>query len=175
MGKNEYRLIIDINDFTSGSSGGSNPITNTSSIASGSTAQSQGNQTIQNGNSFNAMKRLVKYEIARPFLNTTKQIILNDVNTYFGSGELSQRINVAMNTASTIRQSVTQGLALSSIFGISTGPGILIGGALTLMQKSFEVFARQNEINNKQILENEQLQILRGRAGIQFNRSRMGE
>ena len=179
MEKNEYRLIIDINDLTNASSGGGGPISNTTNSLNSTPGISNTN-TSQQGNisgqkAFNTLKRLVKFEIARPYLSTTKQIIQNDVDTYFGSSELSQRIGMAMNVGTTIRQSAVQGMALSSVLGISTGAGILITGTLTLMQKSFEIMARQNEINNKQKLENEQLQILRGRAGIQFNRSRMGE
>ena len=174
MEKNEYRLIIDINDLTSVNSSGS-PISNTNSSFNSTSGNTLSQGNISGQKAFNTLKRLVKFEVARPYLSTTKQIIQNDVDTYFGSSELSQRIGMAMNVGTTIRQSAVQGMTLSSVFGISTGAGILITGTLTLMQKSFEIMARQNEINNKQKLENEQLQILRGRAGVQFNRSRMGE
>lgn len=175
MEKNEYRLIIDINDLTNASSGGGSPISGQNISSNTPNTKDITSSNIAEGKAFNTMKRLVKFEIARPFLNTTKQIIQNDVDTYLGSAELSQRISTAMNMGATIKQSVIQGIALSSLLGITTGAGLLISGTLTLMQKTFELYARQNEINNKQKLENEQLQILRGRAGVQFNRSRMGE
>ena len=158
MDKNEYHLIIDINGDGVGET--------SSAISDTEKAE----QKIAN-----TMKKLVKYEIARPFLNTTKQMVQNNVDTYYGSGELSQRINFGLSIGTTAYHTTMQGMALSSVLGLSTGVGVLITGALTLMQKGLEILSRQNEINNKQKLENEQLQILRGRAGIQFNRSRMGE
>lgn len=164
MEKNEYHLIIDINSEISAT--GETPSSPTGAISSTNSAE----QRVAN-----TMKRLVKYEIARPFLNTTKQMIQNNVDTYYGSGELSQRINFGLSMGTTAYQTAMQGMALSSVLGLTTGVGVLITSALTLMQKGLEIVARQNEINNKQRLENEQLQILRGRAGVQFNRSRMGE
>ena len=102
-------------------------------------------------------------------------MIQNDVDTYYGSGELSQRINFGMSMVDTTVSTIKNGIGLSAVLGLSVPGGIGLSAVLTGLQKMLEINVRQNEINNKQKLENEQLQILRGRAGVQFNRSRVGE
>jgi hypothetical protein len=155
MEKNEYRLVIDINaDIGSGSSD------------SGSNEVDKQQKAIQS---------LVRYQVAQPFIQSTKQMILNNVNTYYGSSELSQRIQVGLDTAHSLYSSAKYGVALASSLGLSAVAGGAIGVALMVGHKLLDIAVKQNEINNKTMLENEQLQILRGRAGIQFNRSRMGE
>jgi hypothetical protein len=156
MEKNEYHLIIDINgDIDDGG------------VSSGSNNEVDKQQK--------AMQRLVRYQVAQPFIQSTKQIILNNVNTYYGSSELSQRIQVGLDTAHSLYSSAKYGVALASSLGLSAVAGGAIGVALMVGHKMLDIAVKQNEINNKTMLENEQLQILRGRAGIQFNRSRMGE
>ena len=156
MEKNEYRLVIDINADIGGGGG-------SDSVSSEVDKQQK------------ALKNLVKYQVAQPFIQSTKQMILNDVNTYYGSSELSQRIQVGLDTAHSLYSGVKYGVALSSALGVSAATGGAIGIALMVGQKLLDIAVRQNEINNKATLENRELSILRGRAGIQFNRSRMGE
>lgn len=155
MEKNEYRLVIDINaDIGSGGNSGSN------------------NEVDKQQK---AIKNLVKYQVAQPFIQSTKQIILNDVNTYYGSSELSQRIQVGLDTAHSLYSSAVMGVNLGAALGVGAIAGGAIGVALMVGHKLLDIAVRQNEINNKTRLENQELSILRGRAGIQFNRSRMGE
>lgn len=156
MEKNEYRLVIDINADIGG--GGSSD-----SVSSEAKKQQK------------TLASLVRYQVAQPFIQSTKQLILNDVNTYYGSSELSQRIQIGLDTAHSLYSGVKYGVALSSALGVSAAAGGAIGIALMVGQKLLDIAVRQNEINNKATLENRELSILRGRAGIQFNRSRMGE
>ena len=156
MEKNEYRLVIDINADIGG--GGSSD-----SVSSEVEKQQK------------TLASLVRYQVAQPFIQSTKQLILNDVNTYYGSSELSQRIQIGLDTAHSLYSGVKYGVALSSALGVSAAAGGAIGIALMVGQKLLDIAVRQNEINNKTTLENRELSILRGRAGIQFNRSRMGE
>ena len=159
MGKNEYRLIIDISG--NGTNGG---------------AISKSEKTKNSAKK--GAEILTAYNIAKPYLNATKQIIQNEVDTRFGSGELSQRIGIAMDIASfgaNAIVSMASGSSLAMALGLSSGLGIAAGALLAVGNAVTNVVVRQNEINNKSKIENEQLNILRGRAGIQFNRSRSGE
>lgn len=159
MEKNEYHLIIDIND-----SGGG---------GSGAIAESKQKDTANK--QLNAFKKLVKYEVVRPFISSTKQMIMNNVDTYIGSQEVSQRIQFAVDGAKTVYSTWQQGVVLSAAFGLTKMGGFGLSLALTAGQKLLDIAVKQNEINNKMYLENQQLSILRGRAGAQFNRSRTGE
>ena len=156
MEKNEYHLIIDINGDVGGD------------VISGGANEKVDNQQ-------KALTRLVKYQIAQPYINATKQIVMNNVNTYFGSNELSQRIQVGLDTAHSLYGNIVSGASLGVALGIGTVAGAGIGVALMVGQKLLDIAVKQNEINNKAMLENQELNILRGRAGIQFNRSRVGE
>ena len=159
MEKNEYHLIIDIND----SGGGSGK----SAIA--------GEKKNEASKQLDAFKKLVKYEVVRPFISSTKQMIMNNVDTYIGSQEVSQRIQFAVDGARTLYSTWQQGVVLSTAFGLTKAGGFGLSLVLTAGQKLLDIAVKQNEINNKAYLENQQLTILRGRAGAQFNRSRTGE
>lgn len=159
MEKNEYRLVIDINDMAGGGA------VSKSKLSSSSDAD----KYLKNA------KNLVKYQVAQPFIQTTKQIVFNTVETNTGSSELTQRIQMGLNTAHTLANTVTYGANLGSMLGIGLGAGIGVAAAFTVGLKAVSILTRQIEINNRTKLENEQLSILRGRAGVQFNRSRGGE
>ena len=153
MENNEYRLVIDIN---------------------GNVDDSKEKEDFES-KQMKALTKLVKYQIAKPFINSTKQMLLNNVDTYYGSGELSQRIQMGLDTAHSLYQGGIMGVGLAGALGLSFTGGVVLGVGLTVLQKMFDLMVKQNEINNQAKLENQQLQILRGRAGIQFNRSRTGE
>ena len=159
MEKNEYHLIIDIQN--SGGKGGA--------------ISQQSKEEKQIAERENAIKRLVRFEIAKPFVQSTKQIIMNNVDTYYGSSELSQRIQFGLDIAHTTNSAFMQGVALSAVLGISKVAGGVLSLGLAVGQKMMDIAVKQNEINNKAYIENQSLQILRGRAGVQFNRSRVGE
>ena len=156
MEKNEYHLIIDINGDVGGGA------------ISGKKDDKVDKQQ-------KALTQLVRYQIAQPFINATKQMVMNNVNTYLGSNELSQRIQVGLDTAHSLYGNIISGASLGAALGIGSVAGAGIGVALMVGQKLLDIAVRQNEINNKALLENQELNILRGRAGIQFNRSRVGE
>ena len=160
MEKNEYHLIIDINDNGGGGS------------SKGAIAGQKEDAISKQQDAF---KRLVKFEVVRPFISSAKQMIMNDVDTYIGSQEVSQRIQFAVDGARTLYSTWQQGVVLSAAFGLTKMGGFGLSLALTAGQKLLDIAVKQNEINNKMYLENQQLSILRGRAGAQFNRSRTGE
>ena len=157
MEKNEYHLIIDINGDT----------------GSGGAISGSGDAKISKEQK--ALGNLVKYQVAQPFIQSTKQMIINNVDTTLGSSELSQRIQIGLDTAHSLYSSAKYGVALSSALGVSAVAGGAIGIALMIGHELLNMAVKQVEINNKRMLENQELNILRGRAGIQFNRSRMGE
>lgn len=170
MNKNEYRLVIDINDGTGGgidaitgqNGGKKNPFKDTSAVADTKKAIS-------------TMQGLVKYQIAQPYINMTKQIIYNEVETKTGSGELAQRIQLGTNMVHQATGTAIYGASLGSILGVGAGAGVGIAVALTAIKTGLDLITKHIELQNKTKLENEQLSILRGRAGVQFNRSRSGE
>lgn len=158
MEKNEYHLIIDINGDVGGGA---------ISDSKDTTSDAKKGITL-----------LTAYNMAQPFISATKQIIQNNVDTATGSGELSARIGLQMSIvefgAKTL-VGIASGKSLATMLGFSGPAGALVGGILAVGSTIANLAVKQNALNNQIKLENEQLQILRGRAGIQFNRSRMGE
>lgn len=156
MEKNEYRLVIDIKEGVVSQEGGNKE----------SDVEAKQNK---------ALKNLVKHRIAEPFINATKQMVQNEVNTKLGSGELSQRISFGMQAAHSIYSSSVYGMSLAATLGLSTGAGIGIGLAVAGTQFLINTMVKEFELQNAKSLEDEQLTILRGRAGVQFNMSRRTE
>ena len=160
MEKNEYRLVISIEDGESVSG----------AIANKNQGENQGTKK--------ALSILTAYNVAQPFINGTKAIIQNNVDTKLGSQELSARVNLGMEVASFGAKTLiglASGRSLASMLGLSATFGGAVGVLVTVGSYAMNVAVKQNEINNKIYIENEQLNILRGRAGVQFNRSRSGE
>ena len=160
--KNTYQLFIQIGD-------GSGEI---SPVAEGTQPSKKGQATT------NTIGILTAYNAVEPFIQKTQNIILNNVQTQTGSDEVTQRTQIAMNMANSAVKfgvSVAGGASMATALGLSSPFGAVIGGALAIGNKVVDIFSNLNEINNKRIIENEQLSVLRGRAGVQFNRSRGGE
>ena len=160
MEKNEYRLVISIEDG----------ISNGGAITD---AQQGENQATKK-----ALTIMTAYNVAQPFINGTKSIIQNNVDTKLGSQELSTRINLAMETVSFGAKTlvgIASGRSLASMLGLSATFGGVVGSLVAVGSFAMNIAVKQKEINNKAYIENEQLNILKGRAGIQFNRSRGGE
>lgn len=162
MEKNEYKLTISIEDGITGE----NPISN------------QGQSQNENLSTQKALSLMTAYNVAQPFINKTMSIIQNNVDTKLGSQELSSRINLQMQIAEFGTRTlvgVASGRSLASMLGLGTNFGGIIGGLVMVGGFAMNIMAKQNEINNKAYIENEQINVLKGRAGIQFNRSRSGE
>ena len=161
MEKNEYHLIIDINGDGVGEQ---SPISKSNKDKS-----SDGKVGVA---------ILAAYNMVQPFISTAKQMIMNNVDTQTGSGELSARIGLQMRIAEIGMNTLVgaaAGQSLASMLGASGPAGAVVGTMVVVGKELANVVQRMNELDNQTKLENEQLQILRGRAGIQFNRSRMGE
>ncbi len=125
-----------------------------------------------------AVTAMTAYHVVQPFLSTAEQIIQNDVKTYVGSEQVSQRLGIAMdliNKSIGVGANIAGGASLASALGFGTGTGAIIGMAVSVVKEALNIFQKYREIENKRVEESESLSILRGRAGIQYNRSRGGE
>jgi hypothetical protein len=161
--KNTYRLIIEVGDGGSAS---------TSPIASGE------NQGASDKTGKTGIGLLTVYSAIQPFIQKTENMVLNNVQTNTGSSEITQRTQIAMNVVNFAVKtgvSVLSGMSIASALGVAGPIGAAIGAAIAIGTSVFNYISNANEINNKRLIENEQLSVLRGRAGIQYNRSRGGE
>lgn len=159
--KNTYKLIIEVGDGASA----------TSPIASGESGKDKSSGKTGIG-------LLTVYSAIQPFIQKTESMILNNVQTSTGSNEITQRTQIAMNVANFAVKtgiSVLGGAGIASALGLAGPLGAVVGGALAIGSMVMDYVSNVNTINNKKIIENEQLSVLRGRAGIQYNRSRSGE
>ena len=159
--KNEYVLTIDIN----GGMQTENPIAN-------NTEQSTIKHTKYEGAIFTA------YMVAQPFVQKTEQIIMNNLNTQYANEEYQMKAQFFLDLANKgagIVAGIAGGQSLASALGIASSMGAVIGGVIAVAGIAMDIAVKQNALNNAKIVEDEGLQILRGRAGIQFNRSRSGQ
>lgn len=160
MSKNVYQLYIQIGD------GGNSDLISDSQNSTSKTDAKKG------------ITLLTVYNAVEPFINSTRQIIENDVKTNYASTELSSRVNLGLSIASMgikTAVSVASGVSLASALGISTTFGGAVGAVLAVGTIVANYAVKVNELNNNMKIENEQLNVLRGRMGVQFNKSRIGE
>lgn len=158
---NNYVLTININD----------KVDNKSPIAG--TDDQKKNKTAAVGGTI-----LAAYAVTQPFISKTKSMILNQVQTDYANSELTERTRLAMEVGSKLVDvgvKAAAGASLASILGLGTGVGAVIGVVTSVAEKLMDYLGKVQQINNSQKIENEGIQVLRGRAGIQFNRSRSGQ
>lgn len=107
------------------------------------------------------------------FANTLK---MQELNIVTGQTQLAQLRQAQMSVASgalSLGGSMITGGAIASWLG-ATGPvGLALGAASYVGQKTLDVITKANEMRLKKYVEDEQLQVLRSRAGASFNRSRL--
>lgn len=159
--KNEYVLTIDIN----GGAETQSPIAN-------NTEQNTIKHAKYEGVIFTA------YQVAQPFVQKTEQIIMNNINTQYANEEYQMKAQFFLdmaNKSAGIVAGIAGGQSIAAALGIAGPFGAVIGGVVAVAGIAMDIAVKQNAINNAKIVENEGLEILRGRAGIQFNRSRSGQ
>lgn len=132
----------------------------------------------KNEGGLGSVTAMTVYHTVQPFLSTAETLIQNDVKTYVGSEQVSQRVSIGMSLASKsieVGANVASGVSLASALGLGTGAGAVIGIAMSVIKEGLNILQRYKELENKRIEEQESLSVLRGRAGIQYNQSRGGE
>jgi len=159
VSKNTYKLIIEIGDMDGGP------------IASGGESKQE----------FPTSKQKVgagiftAYTIIDPFVKKAQSIMMDNVQTQYANTELSQRIQIGLdvaNKAVDIGANLIGGATIASALGLGAKFGLVAGAVLSAGSIAMDFVSNMNKINNQRIIENETLQVLRGRAGIQFNKSR---
>lgn len=157
MSKNTYQLFIQIGE------GGESPIAKGEEQQAPTTKQKVG------------VGIFTAYTIIDPFVKKAQGIMMDNVQTQYANTELSQRIQIGLdvaNKAVQIGASLIGGATLASALGLSSKFGLGVGAILSVGNIAIDFVSNVNKINNQRIIENETLQVLRGRAGIQFNKSR---
>lgn len=129
-----------------------------------------------------ATKNTVQENTAHPFRDTVKFIgnsiafkelsglakqsvsfYVTNVGLTTGNSESQQRAEFMLNTAGTIAS-----------IGMSVAMGNYVGAALIAVHTATNIYFKQKQIDLEQRIENESLALSRQRAGVAFNRSRMG-
>lgn len=123
-------------------------------------------------------KALMKYVAAQtiePFIQNVKTQISQNVQTVTGNADLQQRINFGFQVVqlgvNTVKNAAL-GASLASKVGISSGAGALIGVALVAVETGLSVAFNASQINVNKRVESYQLQQVRDRQGVAYNKSR---
>ena len=129
-----------------------------------------------------ATKNTVQENTAHPFRDTVKFIgnsiafkelsglakrsvsfYVTNIGLTTGNSESQQRAEFALNTLGTL-----------GTVGISLATGNYVAAALIAVHTATNIYFNQKQIDLEQRIENESLALSRQRAGVAFNRSRMG-
>lgn len=127
-----------------------------------------------------AQKQLGKYiasQTIQPFIQEVKTQVTQNVQLITGSSELQNRINLGFEAVqfgvNTYKNAQT-GAIITSSMGLGGGVGIALGLALTAITTAMQIAFNQLQINLQKGMENYQLEQVRSRAGIAYNKSRSG-
>lgn len=159
---NKYELRIKIEDATGESSqiaGGGSSVTSTSDVPKAEKSVSA------------SLATFVATQAIKPFIQQTKNFLVNNVELMTGSTELQQRVDFdfqLLGDATTIVSTTAAGAALGGPIG--AGVGALVG----IAQVAMGYFFNQQQINLQAQIEDRQINYLTNRAGPAFNMSRRG-
>ena len=159
---NQYELRIKIED----ASGGNSQI-----AGGGSSATSTGDVPKAEKSISASLGTFVATQAIKPFIQQTKNFLVNNVELMTGSTELQQRLDFdfqLLSDATTIVSSTAAGAALGGVVG--AGVGAIVGG----LQVAMGYFFNQQQINLQAQIEDRQINYLTNRAGPAFNMSRRG-
>ena len=127
-----------------------------------------------------AQKKLGKYiasQTIQPFIQEVKTQVTQNVQLVTGSSELQNRINLgfeAVQFGVNTYKNAQAGAVITSSMGLGGGVGIALGLALTAITTAMQISFNQLQINLQKRMENYQLEQVRSRAGIAYNKSRSG-
>lgn len=127
-----------------------------------------------------AQKQLGKYiasQTIQPFIQEVKTQVTQNVQLVTGSSELQNRINLgfeAVQFGVNTYKNAQAGAIITSSMGLGGGVGIGLGLALTAITTAMQIAFNQLQINLQKRMENYQLEQVRSRAGIAYNKSRSG-
>ena len=122
---------------------------------------------------------LVVYNTVQPIIQKTQQMILDNQATMYASDrqiEQNRLLMEGVNSVVGFGVSMASGAGIAASLGLATGPvGALVGASLFALNKIMDIAVKQNQIDTQKRVELDELSVLRGRAGVQFNKSRGGE
>lgn len=141
---------------------------------------SQTNGTSTSDATAKGQKALGKYVASQtitPFIQEVKTQITQNVGLVTGNTELQNRINLgfqAVQFGVNTYKNAQAGAVIAQSAGIGGGVGAAIGIALTAISTGLQIAFNQMQINLQARMENYQLEQVRSRAGIAYNKSRSG-
>lgn len=159
---NQYELRIKIEDAT----GGNSQIAGSGGAAASTSDVPKAEKSISA-----SLGTFVATQAIKPFIQQTKNFLVNNVELRTGSAELQQRVDFdfqLLGDATTIISSTAAGAALGGPIG--AGVGALVG----IAQVAMGYFFNQQQINLQAQIEDRQINYLTNRAGPAFNMSRRG-
>lgn len=127
-----------------------------------------------------AQKQLGKYvasQTIQPFIQEVKSQVTQNIQLVTGSSELQNRVNLgfqAVQFGVNTYKNAQAGAIITSSMGLGSGPGVGIGLALTAISTAIQIGFNQLQIDLQNRMENYQLEQVRSRAGIAYNKSRSG-
>lgn len=166
----KYEIDININGSEQDISGVSYAETATAPQESSSQSGSTSNISMKSVASFVASQTI------QPIISNVKSQLSTQIGLITGSTELQERINFGLSlverTTSVIGVASAGAAIGSAIPGVGTAVGFVAGAVLGVVSQVIDYAFDKRELDTRSMLENYQLQQLRERSGVQFNRSR---
>ena len=141
---------------------------------------SQTSGTASDSGALKGQKALGKYvasQTIQPFIQEVRTQVTQNIGLVTGNTELQNRINLGLQAVQfgvNTYKNAQAGMVVAQSAGLGGGVGAVLGVTLTAITTLMQIGFNQAQINLQNRMENYQLEQVRSRAGIAFNRSRRG-
>lgn len=160
-----YEINININ-------GDIDSTSNTAGVSSGvKNKQSEQEKAQKN------LGKFVASQTIQPFIQNVKTQVSQNIGLVTGNTELQTRVNNAFAIVQYGQQVYTNaqaGAVIGQGLGLGSGVGAMIGVVLSVVNTAIEVGMNKIQLDINKRLENYQIEQLKTRSGMIYNKSRMG-
>ena len=149
-------------------------------VEAGTTVQGGISRATSSSEQEKAVKALGKYvasQTIQPFIQNVKTQVSQNIGIVTGNTDLQQRVNFGMEAIQygvNVYKNAQAGAVIGASLGIGAGMGAGIGLALTALNTMITIEFNRQQLQLKEQIENFQLEQVRNRQGVAFNRSRRG-
>lgn len=124
------------------------------------------------------VKQLSKYiasQTITPIISNVKSMVSQNIGIVTGNKELQQRVNFGLQlveTSTSLYSTAQAGAVITASMGLGAGLGLGIGALVGIANIGLQVYFNQQQINLQERMDNYQIEQIRQRQGMIFNRSR---
>lgn len=150
MAEHSYEIVIKVGKGTGSASAAKSDDAKSTAVA-------------DSASGFADVGKAIAFKSVKNIADQSLSFVASNVGLTTGNTEAQQRIQFAMQTTGEL-----------ATFGAAIATGNYLAAALSVVNKITSIYFNAKQISLEQSIETESLKLSRERAGVAFNRSRLG-